>query len=106
MSTGQLKRYATGDILLMEDEPYLNTWLPDVLREAGGVPLTAVPVGTWRCPSGSILCDEGMCGGCECCGDDSLFESPIVQGWEPECMTCGRKSLLVQPEGIFDFPIS
>ncbi len=33
---------------------------------------------------------------CGCCENDALWSSPVVPGWEPECMFCGRKAVLMR----------
>ena len=86
----QFRRYALDDFERLPDDPRLEEWLSDV------DPSGAAPVGLWRCPSGAVTCAEGMCDDdCGCCENDSLWESPRVAGWEPECLYCGRKAALV-----------
>jgi hypothetical protein len=45
----------------------------------------------------AVTSPEGMCDDeCGCCENDALWSSPVVAGWEPECMYCGRKAVLVR----------
>ncbi len=103
MSPGQLKRYALDDIARLENDIYLHTWLPDVVAD-----LSSVTVGVWRCVDahdGASLAGsdcQGPPGDCGCCEADYLWESPIAEGWEPECY-CGRPAMLVRLEGEWDF---
>jgi hypothetical protein len=54
--------------------------------------------GVWRCPSGEVLCAEGMCcDDCGCCENADLWEAPM--DWEPVCGHCGHNALLVEVVG-------
>lgn len=96
MSRGQLENLVRENIERMSDEQGLDEWLPHVVAD-----ITSVEVGLWRCPSGEVTCPEGACGDCDCCGNTTLWQSPL--DWAPECGWCGRKALLVEVVGRFDF---
>jgi hypothetical protein len=99
MSPGQLRRYALDDIKRLDDGASLPDWLPDVVPD-----LSRVKVGVWRCVSGEVLCPEGECGGCDCCENDELIESPLTEGWHVECLACNRPMVLVEViDGEHDF---
>jgi hypothetical protein len=100
MSRAQLRNLATENIKRMADHG-LSDWLPNVVSD-----VSRVEVGVWRCPVGEVTCPEGGCGGsdCECCEQSDLWESPLNgNDWEPECMYCGRKALLVEVVGVIDY---
>jgi hypothetical protein len=91
MSLEQWSRYTRGDIQRMVDDQGLDTWHPDV------DPSLEAPIGIWRCPSGEITCAEGCCDdSCACCPNARLWESPVVPGWQPECIECNRLAFLVE----------
>jgi len=91
LSPTQFKRYALDAFDRLEDDPLLDEWLPEV------DPSGTAPVGLWRCVSGEVTCPAGMCNDdCGCCENAELWESPIVAGWEPECLACERKAVLVR----------
>ena len=96
MSRGQLENLVRDNIERISDDQVLDDWLPHVAAD-----IRAVEVGVWRCLSGKVTCPEGECGDCDCCENAELWESPL--DWEPECGHCGRKALLVEIVGRFDF---
>lgn len=97
MSSAQLENLVRDRIERMSGDDGLDEWLPRVARDASDV-----MVGVWRCPSGEITCAEGCCDDeCGCCDNSQLWESPL--DWEPECGCCGRKALLVEIVGRFDY---
>jgi hypothetical protein len=101
MSAAQLENLARDRVERIERERDLEDWLRYVVKD-----LSAVQVGIWRCPVGKVTCPPGQCGGadCECCENAQLWESPLGEdGWEPECGHCGRKALLVEVAGTFDY---
>jgi hypothetical protein len=96
MSKAQLENLVTENVERIDDDHGLNEWLPGVATD-----VRSVEVGVWRCPSGDVLCAEGMCSDeCGCCENAGLWESPL--DCEPECH-CGRKAFLVEVVGCFDY---
>jgi hypothetical protein len=97
MSKAQLENLVTENIKRMDDDHDLSEWLPGVAAN-----VRSVEVGVWRCPSGEVVCAEGMCTDeCGCCDHSALWESPM--SWEPECGTCGRKAFLLETVGLVDY---
>ena len=50
-----------------------------------------------RMQIGLFRCVEGESGGDGECGNDSLWEAPLEEWWEPRCCDCMRPALLVEP---------
>jgi hypothetical protein len=96
MSAAQLENLVRDNIERLSDDGELESWLPEVVADVGHV-----EVGLWRCPSGEITCPEDACGDCGCCGNATLWESPL--DWEPLCGHCNRPALLVEVVGRFDY---
>jgi hypothetical protein len=97
MSKAQLENLVRNNVERMEEDHGLNEWLPGVATD-----VHSVEVGVWRCPSGDVLCAEGMCSDeCDCCGNAGLWESPF--DWQPQCSGCNRPALLVEHVGTFDY---
>jgi hypothetical protein len=96
MSKAQLENLARDKIERIADSD--SSWLRDVAADVHNV-----EVGIWRCvQGGESRCCAGLdcdCG--ECCENGALWESPL--DWEPECGWCGRKALLVEIVGLFDY---
>jgi hypothetical protein len=97
MSKAQLENLVTESIERMDDDHDLNELLPGVAAD-----VRSVEVGVWRCPSGEVVCAEGMCTDeCGCCENVALWESPL--GWVPVCPGCGRKAFLLETVGLVDY---
>jgi hypothetical protein len=108
MSNAQLRNIAIENIERMADDHGLDEWLPGVVSD-----VSRVEVGVWRCvQGGENRCNDHDHPGpecyCEhCCTNGELYESPLNgNDWEPECLECGRKCLLVEIVGVIDYSMA
>lgn len=79
----------------------LSDWLPQAAPDVSNV-----EVGIFRCvQGGENRCTvESLCECGKCCTNGDLWESPL--SLEPECAECGRKALLVEIVGVFDYSMA
>jgi hypothetical protein len=102
-SKAQLRNLATENVKRMADAKHLDEWLPGTVSD-----VSRVEVGVFRCvQGGENRCNDGPECWCDkCCTNDELWESPLngdLMAWEPECLGCGRKALLVEVVGVIDY---
>jgi hypothetical protein len=85
----------------------LTDWLPGVVSD-----VSRVEIGVFRCvQGGENRCNDHDHPGPECwcdkcCTNGELWESPLngdLMTWEPECLYCNRKALLVEVVGVIDY---